>query len=72
MTKRVKILLPESEEAYELTIWLDGKQVREPIIIQPGVTEIEVELTGVGRQTYILKKDGVEMEEKLEVNFDNG
>ena len=72
VTKEVKIQLPESDVAYELTIWLDGKQVREPIIIQPGVTEIKVELTGVGRQTYILKKDGVEMEEKLEVNFGNG
>ena len=72
VTKTVKILLPEYEKAYELTIWLDGKQVREPIVIQPGVTEIEVELTGVGRQTYILKKDGVEMEQKLEVNFGNG
>jgi serine/threonine-protein kinase len=72
VTKTVKILLPEYEKAYELNIWLDGKQVREPIVIQPGVTEIEVELTGVGRQTYILKKDGVEMEQKLEVNFGNG
>ena len=72
VTKTVKILLPEYEKAYELTIWLDGKQVREPIVIQPGVTEIEVEITGVGRQTYILKKDGVEMEQKLEVNFGNG
>ena len=72
VTKEVKILLPESDVAYELTIWLDGKQVREPIIIQPGVTEIKVELTGEGIQTYILKKDGVEMEEKLEVNFGNG
>ena len=72
VSKKVKILLPEYEEAYELTIWLDGKQVREPIVIQPGVTEIEVELTGVGHQTYILKKDGVEMEQKLEVNFGNG
>ncbi len=70
VTKRVKITLPVSDKAYELTIYHGGKPVREPMVIQPGTKEIEVELSGTGTQTYILYVDGVALEEKLEVDFD--
>ena len=75
VTKIVKITLPRSEQAYELEIYLGGKPVREPILIQPGVTEVEVELTGTGKKTYQLYWDGELMPkpyDEFEVNFGNG
>ena len=75
VTKTVKITLPASEEAYQLDIYLNGRPIRESILIQPGVTEISLELTGIGKQTYMLYKNGAPMEGQyasLEVNFGNG
>ena len=75
VTKTVKIKLPNSEQAYQLEIYLNGKPVREPITVKAGETEIEVELTGTGRQTYQLYWDGQQMPEpydEFEVNFGNG
>ena len=75
VTKIVKIKLPNSEQAYQLEIYLNGKPVREPITVKAGETEIEVELTGTGRQTYRLYWDGQQMPEpydEFEVNFGNG
>ncbi|MBE6923486.1 MAG: PASTA domain-containing protein [Ruminococcaceae bacterium] len=75
VTRNVKISLPNSEEAYQLEIYLDGKPVREPITVNAGVMEIEVELTGTGKQTYQLYWDGEQMPapyDKFEVNFGNG
>jgi serine/threonine-protein kinase len=75
-TKTVKISLPKSDQDYELEIRLNGKSVLDkPISIAAGTTEVEVELTGVGKQTYQLYWDGQLMPEpydKFEVNFGNG
>ena len=46
-----------------------------PILIHAGTTEVEVELSGVGKMTYQLYWDGQQMPEpydKFEVNFGNG
>ena len=72
VTKKVTIRLPASDTAWELSIYRGGKPIREPILIQAGTTEITLELTGTGTQTYILYKDGVALDEKLEVDFGNG
>ena len=74
-TKTVKITLPKSDANYELEIFYNGKAVLAPIVIAAGTTEIEVELSGVGKQTYQLYWDGQQMPEpydKFEVNFGNG
>ena len=72
MTKTVIITLPVKDTDYQLTIYYQGKPVREPIIIPAGTSEITVELTGSGLRTYVLYIDGVALDEKLEVDFDNG
>ena len=75
ITKTVKIELPNSNSDYELEIRLNGKAVMEPILIAAGTTEVEVELSGVGKQEYQLYWDGQHMPEpydKFEVNFGNG
>ena len=75
ITKTVKIELPKSDSDYELEIRLNGKAVMDPILIAAGTTEVEVELSGVGKQEYQLYWDGQHMPEpydKFEVNFGNG
>jgi serine/threonine-protein kinase len=76
ITKTVKITLPNSEENYELEIRYNGKSVlKKPIQVAAGTTEVEVELSGVGKQTFQLYWDGQQMPEpydKFEVNFGNG
>ena len=75
ITKTVKIELPKSDSDYELEIRLNGKAVMDPILIAAGTTEVEVELSGVGKQEYQLCWDGQHMPEpydKFEVNFGNG
>ena len=75
LTKTVKIELPKSDSDYELEIRLNGKAVMDPILIAAGTTEVEVELSGVGKQEYQLYWDGQHMPEpydKFEVNFGNG
>ena len=62
-----------SKNKYELK--LNGKAVMDPILITAGTTEVEVELSGVGKQEYQLYWDGQQMPEpydKFEVNFGNG
>ena len=75
ISKTVKITLPVSEEDYELEIRYNGKAVLDPILIAAGTTEIEVELSGVGKYVYQLYWDGQQMPEpydEFEVNFGNG
>ena len=75
IAKTVKITLPKSDADYELEIRYNGKAVLEPILITAGTTEVEVELSGVGKMTYQLYWDGQQMPEpydKFEVNFGNG
>ena len=75
ITKTVKIELPKSDADYELEIRYNGKAVLKPILITAGTTEVEVELSGVGKMTYQLYWDGQQMPEpydKFEVNFGNG
>jgi beta-lactam-binding protein with PASTA domain len=75
ISKTVKITLPVSEENYELEIRYNGKAVLAPIVIAAGTTEVEVELSGVGKYVYQLYWDGQQMPEpydKFEVNFGNG
>jgi serine/threonine-protein kinase len=74
-SKTVKIALPKSDADYELEIRFNGKAVLKPILIHAGTTEVEVELSGVGKMTYQLYWDGQQMPEpydKFEVNFGNG
>ena len=75
ITKTVKITLPNSDQDYELEIRYNGKAVMEPVLITAGTTEVEVELSGVGKYVYQLYWDGQQMPEpydKFEVNFGNG
>ena len=75
IAKTVKITLPKSDADYELEIRYNGKAVLDPILITAGTTEVEVELSGVGKMTYQLYWDGQQMPEpydKFEVNFGNG
>ena len=75
ITKTVKITLPKSDVDFELEIFYNGKAVLEPIVVAAGTTEVEVELSGVGKMTYQLYWDGQQLPEpydKFEVNFGNG
>ena len=62
VTKQVDIPLPDVEEAYILSIYLNGKPVRESLQIQPGTKELSIELTGSGVQVYTLYMNGKPME----------
>ena len=75
ITKKVTIPLPESEEDYVIEIRKDGKIILKDIRIKAGATEVEVELSGVGKQVFRIYRDGQQMTEpydKFEVNFGNG
>jgi len=72
ITKTVTIQLPLKDADYRLSIYFEGKPVREPIIVPAGTTEVTVDLTGNGVRTYVLYIDGAALEEKLEVDFANG
>ena len=75
VTKTVKITLPSADQDYELEIRYNGKAVMDPILIEAGTTEVEVELSGVGKYVYQLYWDGQQMPvpyDKFEVNFGNG
>ena len=73
VTKTVMIAVPDLGKIYYVEIWQNGSQVREAIQVDPGVTEIEVKLTGSGLQTYQLYyMDGQQLPEpydEFEVNF---
>ncbi len=73
VTKTVNIPVPDLGKVYYVEIWQNGSQVREAIQVDPGVTEIEVKLTGSGLQTYQLYyMDGQQLPEpydEFEVNF---
>ena len=58
VTVSIAFSLPEKDEAYVLSIFLDGKEVVESREIQPGTVSFSVELTGVGTLTYDLYVDG--------------
>ena len=72
VTRTVTISLPVKDADYQLTIYYEGKPVREPMIIPAGTSQITVELTGSGARTYVLYIDGVALEQRLEVDFENG
>lgn len=67
-TKVVTISLPQSEEAFLLTIMQDGQLIREAIQIMPGSTSFELELTGTGVQSYQVCING-ELYQTIEVDF---
>ena len=73
VTKTVKISVPQQEEGYYVEIWQGGNRVREAIRVEAGQTEIEVQLTGSGKQTYQLyHMDGGQLPapyDEFEVNF---
>ena len=73
VTKTVTISVPEQEETYYVEIWQNGKRVREAIQVAPGTTELEVNLTGSGLQSYQLYYlDGQQLPApygEFEVNF---
>ncbi len=52
VTKSVSIPLPQREEAYLMSLRLNGSEVRESTQILPGKTSITVDLTGSGVQIY--------------------
>ena len=54
ITRRVKIQLPDLGKVYYVEIWQGSSQIREAIKVEAGETEIEVELTGSGKQRYQL------------------
>ena len=51
-------LLPEREEAYVLSIFLNGSEVIESQEIKPGTTSFSIALTGSGTQVYDLYING--------------
>ena len=73
VTRNVKIKVPDLQQTYYVEIWQSGKRVREGVKVNSGETEIEVQLTGAGIQTYQLYYlDGTQLPEpydEFEVNF---
>ena len=68
VSKTVDFELPARENAYVLSIYLDGQAVIESTEIQPGTAVYTVELTGEGTKVYELRIDG-EFERNQEVKF---
>ena len=58
VTKTVTFLLPKNDKAYVLSIRLNGSDVIEPRTIEPGTTDITLEMTGTGTQMYNVYIDG--------------
>ena len=54
VTRQVKIKVPDLGKVYFVEIWQNGFRIREEIKVPAGETEIEVQLTGSGTQTYQL------------------
>lgn len=57
VTKTIQLTLPNREEAYTLTIKLDGEPVTDSAIIAPGTSSMPVQLTGRGIQYFELYID---------------
>ena len=68
VTKTVPISLPEREEAYVLSIYHNGSEVREATQILPGTTSFSIQLTGIGKQSYDLYINGT-FYKTIEVEF---
>ena len=68
VTKTVPISLPEREEAYVLSIYHNGSEVREATQILPGTTSLNIQLTGIGKQSYDLYING-SFYKTIEVEF---
>jgi len=68
VTKNVPISLPEREEAYVLSIYHDGSEVREATQILPGTTSLNIQLTGIGKESYDLYING-SFYKTIEVEF---
>ena len=68
VTKTVPISLPEREEAYVLSIYHNGAEVREATQILPGTTSFSIQLTGIGKQSYDLYINGT-FYKTIEVEF---
>ena len=67
-TKTVRVMLPQSQEAYLLTLKQNGKMVRETTKIMPGSSYFELELTGSGVQHYEVFINGQQYQ-TIEVDF---
>ena len=68
-TMEVNFTLPsEREEAYVLSIFLEGKEVMESKEIAPGTSSVTVKLTGIGKVKYDLYIND-EFYNSQEVNF---
>ena len=68
VTKTVPISLPEREEAYVLSIYHNGSEIREATQILPGTTSLNIQLTGIGTQSYDLYING-SFYKTIEVEF---
>ncbi|MGM9549683.1 MAG: Stk1 family PASTA domain-containing Ser/Thr kinase [Faecousia sp.] len=68
VTVGVQFSLPDKEEAYILSIFLNGKEVIESQEILPGTSSFVCNLTGNGKQTYDVYIDG-EYYQSKDVNF---
>ena len=64
----VQFSLPERDEPYILSIFLNGKEVIESREIVPGTSSFVCDLTGTGTQTYDIYIDG-EYYQSKEVPF---
>jgi serine/threonine-protein kinase len=68
VTIPVSISLPERQEAYVLSIYHNGSEVREATQIPPGTTSFSIQLTGIGKQSYDLYINGT-FYKTIEVEF---
>ena len=68
VTIGVQFSLPERDEPYSLSIFLNGKEVIESREIVPGTSSFVCDLTGTGTQTYDIYIDG-EYYQSKEVPF---
>lgn len=68
VTIGVQFSLPERDEPYILSIFLNGKEVIESREIVPGTSSFVCDLTGTGTQTYDIYIDG-EFYQSKEVPF---
>ena len=68
VTIGVQFSLPERDEPYILSIFLNGKEVIESREIVPGTSSFVCDLTGTGTQTYDIYIDG-EYYQSKEVPF---
>ena len=69
-SNRITFPLPVREESYLMTFKLDGKQIGDPVMVEPNEREYSVEVTGTGLQALEIYIEG-ELYKTLEVVFDS-